>query len=826
MGLLDLFRKDHVIVAPKQIPVDEASLVELNKINEAIELAMQKTFNLNDFQIDRLNDQGGYFGREFDIRSTAGRLKGAYASEPWVYIAADKIARTLSSVQFKVRDVTTKDELPNHPLNQVVNGGNADTSGYTVNWNGYTDLILGGNYLKAFDDNFQIATHYPIEYVTPKLREINPQNEQLIKERGIIESFEFSMGPGKTKHNIPYEQTVFMKLPNPFTNIFGFSPFTSAARPILLDRNKNEFELAFYLRGATNAGVIETSQDISKSRMSRLMATFEQSFTGKRNWWRTLFLPKGAKWVNSGLTMTEMQHLEGLRENRLTILAVLGIPPSQVGIVQDVNRATAETQEASFWQNTILPLTQFISDSYNNSHVVKNVYNGLVEVYADLEGHEALEGSFISRAESAKSADDILTINEQREMLGKDPHPRGDVFSSEMKRGLAAQNPGGEPQDPDGGDDNTEKEITIAAGDTDHTHEARVDENGNGETYETSGDTQDHVHKLSGKMLEDGSIEITVGEANDHTHPTFMMNSEQFNKNLEFSQLKQITTGNQDRIERTQGNKFHQALLDVLELHLDQAIEALTKEKNVASHLQTLATERSAMYEQVANPILENTMVRGFDLAQATVKDISDFKTKIKNIKARRRFTAEDEQAIEVIKERTEDGKRKTLRDRNLTAFFGFDENQSENILKIIDEGLEQGQTSEEIAGSIKEKYGENYGDQAFTISRTETLIAVSEGLQWHQDTLLQVFSKVNKQWLHVGDVGTNPDARQPHFGFEGLGEVSSDFIYLNEETGNTMAYPRDPRAGASDIINCRCSMSSVVPPDATSNANIILENA
>jgi hypothetical protein len=86
--------------------------------------------------------------------------------------------------------------------------------------------------------------------------------------------------------------------------------------------------------------------------MKRLMNTFEQVFTGKRNWWRQIFLPKGAKWVSSGLTMSEMQHLEGLRENRLSILAALGIPPSKVGLVQDVNRSTSDNQDKDFWEES------------------------------------------------------------------------------------------------------------------------------------------------------------------------------------------------------------------------------------------------------------------------------------------------------------------------------------------------------------------------------------------------------------------------------------------------------------------------------------------
>jgi hypothetical protein len=84
---------------------------------------------------------------------------------------------------------------------------------------------------------------------------------------------------------------------------------------------------------------------------------------------------------------------------------------------------------------------------------------------------------------------------------------------------------------------------------------------------------------------------------------------------------------------------------------------------------------------------------------------------------------------------------------------------------------------------------------------------------------LREVFTKVKKQWFHVGDVGTNPDAREGHAEFESLGAVDEDYKW-----GGVLDYPRDPDAPADEVINCRCSMVSVIPEDAQSNAEVILD--
>ena len=821
-----------------------------NAMDTNIKEAIQKQLSLDDFQTGQLNDQGGYFGVEYDLKTTAGRLKGVYAREPWVFATADKIARTLSTVNFKVRHVQTKQVVDTHPLNKIVSGGNADQDGFTLNWSGYLDLILGGNYFKIVNETYQIPYHLPVELVTPVLKDLAKAGKTDIEQNGVFDRIEISRTEANGKSDsIDFDNVILFKLPNPFTSLFGMSPFTAATRPILLDRNKGEYEMGFYLKGGTNTGVIETTEDITKSRMDRLMRTFEQAFTGKRNWWRTLFLPKGAKWVNTSLTMKDMDHLEGLKENRKTILAILGIPGSKLGLVEDVNRATAETQDTYFWQETIEPLTKFIEAGYNNSHLVKRVYAGEYEVFADLEGHPALEGSAQTRGESAKALDDVATIGEQRTIAKLPPlkktDPRANMFASQMKKippdaaflGLTDDDLG-----PDLNAENVMKiDVEITAGEQKHSHKGWVGEDGTGITTETS-EGQDHEHQLTGSELENGQIEITVepGGKDGHVHPPLEISSNEEIKRLAISNLKTLTTANQTRIEKSRQSKYRRALGKVMTLHFEQAAEALSKGKNIRPHLQVLKGDRSALYSQLGLPILGDTMVQGFDLGNSTTKafvtyeiwegfEITACFPGTKSVAPKvsqkvRRFTPEDEQAIEAIKRRDEERKRIQLAERDIAAFQGFDETTTENIVQLVEDGLREGKTTEEIAKNIEQTYGETYGDQAFTIARTETLTAISAGIKWHQDTLKQIFSKVDKRWFHVGDVGSNPNARAPHAGFEALGQVPSDFVYENGKTGARLSFPRDPKAGAGDIINCRCGWVSVIPNDATSNSSAILE--
>jgi HK97 family phage portal protein len=596
-----------------------------------------------------------------------------------------------------------------------------------MNWSGYTDLILGGNYFRIFDEKYKSVMHVPIERVEPILNDKGTNIKHILIWDDI----------GRQNAPIPYERVIQHKFPNPFTPFWGMSLYMAASRPILMDRLKNEFEMAFYLRGATNSGVIETTQDINKSRMERLMRTFEQVYTGKRNWWRTIFLPKGAKWVSSGLTMSEMQHLEGLKENRKTLLAVLGIPPSQIGLIEDVNRANSEEQEGIFWNNTIVPLAKFIASGWNNSYLVRTKFKDTIEVEPDLSNITALQGSLIKKGLEADSLLKTHFIDEIRaKIYGAEPLPdgKGQRFFNEIK---------------------SEQIIPILTMPAPETDIKTV----------TKSSIIDEQEKIEQKLI-----------------PSFV---EKYEEYLDF--LFEIIT----------------AAIKLNE-NLDQAIIV---------NQDALGTK----YSELIFPVLIKALNKGFNLALINSKSLSLFENKL--IKSKKvHFTRQDEQAINYLKEEQDDTQRAILAKRSLESFVGFNNTTSKRILDIIATGLSNGENIETIAGNIRMRYGEAYKNQSFIIARTETLTSVSQGLKWNNDILSDIFTKTEKKWIHVGDIATNPDARQNHYEFDRQGPQKREYKW-----GGILDYPRDYSAPPSETINCRCTMVTIIPDDAQSNADIIL---
>ena len=744
-------------------------LSELNAetCRDEIKEALKKQFDYTQFELSR-DDQGNYFGLEFDIQTTAARLKSLYVREPWCYVSADKIARAASSVPLIVVNSKTEEKVENHPANIIINGGSAFQDTVTKKWVSFLDLVLAGNAYHIMDDIYSYSLTAPSEMVTLEARSAE-SFEDIVKFGAVDHALISGMGTNSNVMKVPYQQLIHFKLPNPFNPFYGLSPFAAASRPVLLDRYKNEFEMSFYHRGATHSGVVENDQEISKEKMRRLIASFEQTYTGKRNWWRPLFLPKGAKWKASSLTMNEMQHLEGLKENRLTLLAVLGIPPSQVGIVQDVNRATSEIQDKIFWQNTIIPFLNFYCSGYNNSFLFKYKYKGEVKVMPDLSGVQAIEGSLISKGESAKAVQDFLKINEIRtDILGYDPLPpndeRGEKFVKEITPNVfGSSNPfAPSPTTPD-----KEPEPAVA-----------------------------------------GDVES----------PTAAM--DKIIKAQQSMSLQAITS-----IEKSLASKFFAYVREYERLIYSQTLDALAEERNVKAVLLMEQSKRLDQFVLDGVPVLLDSMDKGYDMTLITTKSIGRAAVKAS---IGYEFTPEDEAALEAIRVRTQDGKRKQLINRSIKRFYGWDQNYSERIMQMIEDGIAEGKTTAEIAKEIKTSMesrgkGEAYQDQAFTIARTETLTAVSEGIKWNNEALNRVFTEVNKIWIHVGDSETNEDARLDHVEFQELGQKPSDFVYKSSKNGDEMKFPRDDSAGPSSTINCRCSLGNIIPPTSISRAKSIL---
>lgn len=124
-------------------------------------------------------------------------------------------------------------------------------------------------------------------------------------------------------------------------------------------------------------------------------------------------------------------------------------------------------------------------------------------------------------------------------------------------------------------------------------------------------------------------------------------------------------------------------------------------------------------------------------------------------------------------------------------------------ILDRMEEGYAAGYSTPEIVQLINNR--EYMGYRAEMIVRTEGTRAANFGVQLGAHSYDY---EVDKLWISV------PDNRRRH----SHATVDGELRGLNEPFSNGLMFPGDPRGGAKEVINCRCTQGIIPRRDAKGN--------
>lgn len=152
--------------------------------------------------------------------------------------------------------------------------------------------------------------------------------------------------------------------------------------------------------------------------------------------------------ITLGFTQKDIQFLELIKQSEGDVLMVFGVTKTQVSKYEDVNYATALSQDKVFITNTCLPMMRQIESEINSQLLDSIGY----KVRFDERSNEAM--TYLSKEEADKAVAVLgarmVTLNEAREMIGLDPVDGGDEIPEAPAPSINfVQNPpGGKPPDP------------------------------------------------------------------------------------------------------------------------------------------------------------------------------------------------------------------------------------------------------------------------------------------------------------------------------------------------------------------------------------------
>ena len=353
-------------------------------------------------------------------------LTSPYAQLPIIYAAVRAVGKVISQTAWRVmRGETEVGE--NDPVAKLLAKPNPMQSPFEFKESLGTNLQVKGNAFIVLSEEMSrglpiMIYGWPASYFKPHYDNNKMWDGWTVKRNG--------------EHFMKPEQVVHISSYNIADELMGMAPLdvlkmTYKSMWDALVYNKKFFEndgtppiiykseniLSDQYRDAFKKDLIERRRGVTHAHEAQLI--------------------EGMDVTTLGFTQKDIQFLDLLKHAEEEVLMVFGVTKTQVSKYEDVNYATALSQDKVFITNTCLPLMRQIESEINSQWLDKIGY----KVEFDERSNEAM--TYLSADEANKvvsiSKAGLITVNEARDMMGLDPVEWGDEVPS------AAQEPGPVP---------------------------------------------------------------------------------------------------------------------------------------------------------------------------------------------------------------------------------------------------------------------------------------------------------------------------------------------------------------------------------------------
>lgn len=249
--------------------------------------------------------------------------------------------------------------------------------------------------------------------------------EEPIVERGRLVGWRVSIpGAAEGHRQIPARDMIFFRYPHPREPLCGASPVEAFALSFELDMQSRGYGAGLLKNNAIPPVVISTEQELDDKNADFISERWKDRHLQRPG--EPAVIGKGSKVQLLGLTLQQIGLDVIDKMTRQQVFGTYGVPEFLKGIVEDVNRATAQASTRVYQRNVIRPRLRRISKGIN-SFLVPRVReaNGLVflfdnPVQEDLEFQLEKVDKLMQRG--------MITVNQGLLMLGEDEQTDGDVF--------------------------------------------------------------------------------------------------------------------------------------------------------------------------------------------------------------------------------------------------------------------------------------------------------------------------------------------------------------------------------------------------------------
>ncbi len=251
-----------------------------------------------------------------------------------------------------------------------------------------------------------IARHQAMKGVPFELWPVRPDRMTPIPDRDNFLVGWLYSGPDGEQIPLPRADVIQIRMPNPLDPYRGMGPVQALLADLDSIRYSAEWNRNFFLNSAEPGGIIEVDRRLSDDQFDEMTTRWREQHQGVAQAHRVAVLEQ-AKWVDRKFSMRDMQFAELRQIAGATIREAFGMPKFAVGIVEDVNRATAEASKAWFAEELTVPRAERWKQALNNDFLPQfgTTAAGLEFDYDDPvpTSSEANNAERVSKASAAKT---------------------------------------------------------------------------------------------------------------------------------------------------------------------------------------------------------------------------------------------------------------------------------------------------------------------------------------------------------------------------------------------------------------------------------------
>jgi HK97 family phage portal protein len=166
-------------------------------------------------------------------------------------------------------------------------------------------------------------------------------------------------------------EVIHFKLGTKGATLYGLSPLASLILPVTVDKYAQIYNRAFFLNGAKIRGAF-IMKDATPEQVERNREYMEARVKNPDMAHSDLVLEGDIEFKQISTTQKDMEFLELREFTRNEILAVYGVPPSKVSIIEtgNIGAGTGDHQTATFYDETISPFQMRLAEKLTK-HVIR-----------------------------------------------------------------------------------------------------------------------------------------------------------------------------------------------------------------------------------------------------------------------------------------------------------------------------------------------------------------------------------------------------------------------------------------------------------------------